>query len=781
MTSLWQDLAYSFRILARHRRFSLVAVLTLGLAIGAATALFSVIDAALLHPLPYAHPEQLVGITVEEPSDGRVAQFGPALAEVREWQRLSGVLAETCVYRSATLQIVDSGEFERVPVAAFTERCGALYGMPPFAGRDFDIDDTRIGARGAVLLGWDYWQRRFAGSTGVLGRTIAFADGPSTVIGIMPRGFQPGTSLFRALRARGPADVERRGRGTSTIARLRHGVTIAEAARVLSPLAVAGSTTPTRGVRLVSLYEQTTTRYRSLMRTLAGAVAMILLLACVNVAGLMLARGSARLPELAVRASLGASRARLLRQLLTESALLAFAAAALGLGFAWASLDVLVAIIPVSLPADAPARIDATVMAFTIAAAVVVAVAFGLAPALRLSRTSAGAVAIANRRHGSALSRRNGQALIAVEVALAVVLLAGAGVLIRSLARLVSTDLGFAREDVFAMEVVPAERKPEVLSMYYPELLRAIRRIGTVEHVGAADHVPLISGATMMNAAGDGAPEMFEVAQILPGYFQALAIPLLDGRLPTDADSRQPVAVLSRASAAKLFPGGTALGRRIVVNDGPREIVGIVGDVRHWGATSTLGRPRIYLPFGSTAAVPLTLVIKMRPGAALPADQLRQAAMAIGPRVFVERFRPGSEWLGTNTMRARHRTLLFTLFAGFGLLLALVGIFSMTAYAVANRTRELGVRVALGARADQVVGAVLKDAVWPIALGLAVGLCAAAAATRLVASFLFNTTPTDPSTFAMVAVVLLATGCVAAWIPARHVARIDPVLALRSE
>jgi putative ABC transport system permease protein len=363
------------------------------------------------------------------------------------------------------------------------------------------------------------------------------------------------------------------------------------------------------------------------------------------------------------------------------------------------------------------------------------------------------------------------------------VLVAGAGVLIRSFARLVSSDLGFSRERLFAMEVVPADRRPAVLSLYYPELLRAIRQIPSVQYVGAADQLPLIGGATMTMASAGKVMEMVEVGQVLPGYFEALGIPLIAGRFSTDADagSAQPVVMVSQESARLLFPDTSAMGQRILVDEKPREVIGIVGDVRHWGAATDFGRPKVYLPFGSAAATPLTVVIRTRPGARLPVDHLRGAATAIGPRVFVDRFRPGSEWLSTNTTRARHRTLLFALLGGFGLILALVGIFSMTAYAVANRTRELGVRLALGARADQVVGVVLRDAAWPMGVGVVLGLCGAALATRVIASFLFNTAPTDPWTFAFVAVSLFATGSLAAWLPARHVARIDPVIALRTE
>jgi putative ABC transport system permease protein len=781
MSAFWQDVRYSLRLLMRQRGFAAVAILTLGLGIGASTALFSVIDAAVIRPLPYPHPEQLVALSVEVQRGNQSMSMGPSRDEVRRW-RSNPAVAEVCVWQSRTPILVETGEFERMPYQDLSEGCLEMYGGGPTIGRSFVLDDTRSGANSVIILGHAYWQRRFAGSPDAIGRSIRLPDGPTTIVGVAPPWFGRGVGFFRALRYDDAAREQARGTGSSAEARLRSGVTPAHAAAALSAESKVITT---------SLYERTTRGYASTLRTLAGAVVLILLLACVNVAGLLLARGTARQTELAVRASIGASRARLIRQLLTESLLLAVAAGVVGVALAGLSLDAIVAVVPLALPSDAPATVNGAVLAFAAAAAVTSALLFGLVPALRLSRSARHSLAGTSRRHGSALSRRNGQFLIAAEVTLAMILLAGAGVMVRSFARLVTEDLGFDAEQVAAMQVVPADPQPSILSTYYPRLVEAVREIPSIGFVGAVDTLPLIGGATSTAAKKEGAWMEIDISQIVPNYFEAMGIPLVAGRLPTAADAAtaRPIAVVSAAAAKALFPGRSAVGGSVSVagDKQQREIVGVVGNVQHWGAEDKGGRfggdrPKVYVLFGqSSAARPLSLVIRMRPNMPLPVEQLRAVAGRIGPRVFVEKFRPGADWISSNTIRARHRTQLFGLFGAVGVVLALVGIFSMTAYAVASRTREIGVRMALGARADQVVGTVLRDAVWPVAIGTIAGLAGAAAATKVIASFLFDTSPTDPLTFALVAATLACVGTLAAWIPARHAARVDPLIALRAE
>jgi len=792
--TLWQDLRYGARLLRKEPRFSIVAILTLALAIGASTALFSVIDAALLRAVPYPHPEQLVSVLIQTKGDTDQGFLGsgPALNEVRAWHAaLRGQIQQTCVWRTWSPEVVDTGQFDRVLIRRWSEGCLDLYGIKPVIGRGFTVEDTRIGATPVAMLGFRYWQDRYGGSSTALGQTIAVENDPATIVGVVPATQDRTTAVFVPLRARGSDDEERRGRGTDTILRLQAAVTQQQAAAAIDGILEADKSRGDGHARVTSLYAETTTGYGTTIRILGYAVGFILLLACINVGGLLLARGRARQTEFAVRAAVGAGRGRLVVQLLTESLLLAAIGGALGVGLAWAALDALVALVPLSLPSDAPVTIDLTVLAWTMLAAGACAFLFGLAPAMRLTRrASEDTIARTSRRGGSLLTRRNGQMLIAAEIALAMMLLAGAGVMVRSLARLLSTDLGFDTAQVISMPVIPADTKPDVIKTFYPALWQAVRAVPGVAHAGAIDALPLIGGGSMGMVKAGSTFEMVETGQVLPGYFEAAGIRLIAGRLPTEADLHGAPSVVIDENAAKRFFGGAvgAVGQQLVSvgskSDGNTSsaVIGVVHAVQHWGpGWGDFGRPKVYALFGQDRPRPLTLVIRLQPGVRLPADELRRAANAVGPRVFVEEFKGGSEWLSENTISARHRTQLFALLGGFGLILALVGVFSMTAYAVASRTQEIGVRLALGARTGQVVGHVVRDAAWPIALGTIAGVLGAAAGTRVIAAFLFNTTPTDGATFTIVAVALIAAGCLAAWLPARHAARIDPARALRAE
>lgn len=783
--SLWQDVRYSARILAKHRGFSIAAIGTLAIAIGASTALFSVIDAALLHPLPYPHPEELVQLSVEEIGGGATRVLSPSVAETRAWGA-SGAFSSVCVSRGRRV-VVDLGEPERLVASEFSEGCLPMYGVTPIRGRGIEFADTRADAPPVVLLGYGIWQSRFGGAQDVIGRPIRLDDGPATIVGVLPDTFGRNTALVRALRVgyQRPGAEERRGIGTTTYARLAAGVT-----DVQSEARVAAMMNPsTERLKTESLYSARTSGYGNTIRTLTGAVGLIFALACVNVAGLLLARGAARRPELAVRASLGAGRSRIVRQLLVESVVLSLAAGVLGLALAWMWLDAIVSIIPISLPTDVPVNINVRVLMFGVSAAVASAVVFGTIPALRLSRSASDrAIAATARRHGSALTRRNGQLLIAAEVALAMVLLAAAGVMVRSFLRLIGTDLGFNPARVSAFEAAPVDPQRGVLAAYYPALLREIRSLPGIESAGAVDNLPLVGGATSSFAYAGDVRKGVEISQVLPGYFETLGLHLLSGRFPTEGDiaSQRPVVVLDAPAATALFAGKAAVGQQLQVRtktDPVREVIGVVSTVRHWGAQSpsALIRPKAYLLFGQDVPKTMSIVFRTRPGVTLPEEQLRAAARSLGPRVLIEPVRTGSDWLAENTARTRRSTLLLGLLGALGVTLALVGIFSMTAYAVASRTREIGVRMALGARSAQVVRTMLQDSAIPVLIGATIGLAAAASATRVIATFLFNTEPADPLTFFLAAGALVATGTLAAWLPARDAARVDPIQALRAE
>jgi predicted permease len=518
-------------------------------------------------------------------------------------------------------------------------------------------------------------------------------------------------------------------------------------------------------------------------------VLSVLLIACINVAGLLMARGYTRQPELVVRTAIGAGRGRLVRQLLTESLVLAIIGGVTGVAAAALMLDTLVANIPMTLPANSPARMNAAVLGYATALTLVTGVLFGLQPALRMTgRRSRPMVPVSGRVTGSLLTRRGGQILIGAEIVLAVVLVAGAGLMVRSLRHILDVDMGFDPASFMAMEVTLVDEGVDA-TRYYASLADTIRAMPGVEAVGAGDQVPLMGASLNVIVRGpDGTPGPVNARRVGRGYFHALGLPVVAGRDFNDDDIRAATVssvVLGEAAARELFADTLALGRRITFQDAELEVVGVVRDIRHWGPLRE-GETEIYLPSGP--ALPMSLpefgmTMVVRPTASVPvtADRLRHAAISIGPRVVVEDIRSGRDLYGATITTSRQRTVLLSLLGGLGLVLALVGIFGMTAYAVARRTREIGVRIALGARPDHVVRRMVADAAWPIAIGTVLGLGAATMATRVIESFLFETTPTDPVTFAAVAIVLATSGLVAAWVPARRAARVDPVAALRAE
>jgi putative ABC transport system permease protein len=802
LETIGQDAKYGLRQLGRNPSFSLLAVLTLALGLGVSTALFSVIDAALLRPLPYPNPEELITIDVEETrADGGVTRLAPSMADIRTWRTLTEVVANAGMGRVSGFvpMIVEAGAPERLIVAEASEDFLETYGVRPLLGRAIHADDTRENAARVALLGHAFWQRAFGGDPQVLGRVLRIENEPVTIVGVLPADFYNDTAVWQPKQFMATF-AGNRGSGTPVVARLRPGVTLARAAAALdaaipAPPAVPKSATShlapvSARVVIESMYDDETGRYGATLRTLSMAVGLILLIACVNVAGLMLARGATRDVELAIRASIGAGRGRLMRQLLTESVLIAVAGAIAGVLLASVALDSLVALVPLSLPANSPVTINATVLAFALALTVVTALLFGLVPALKLSQAPnvISTMLSLGGRSGAPLSRRAGQWLIAIEVTLALVLMTGAGLILRSFVKLVSVDLGFSVANILTLEVEPLDQSATLRHGYYPSLADELRRLPEVESAGAIDHMSLTGGGSYGFLRTDTGGQLAGLQHtVLPGYFEAMGIRAVAGRLLEEADRGRADAVVVNASASRQHFGGNAIGHTLQSSGKPvrlYRIVGVVPDIRHGGPQGRIAPELYVLPDPAATnrtSKTLAMVMFLRNGASLPLDRLKQIAESLGPRVLVGQARSASAVVSEQVERPRHRMWLLTLLGTFGLLLTLVGIFSMTAYAVARRTREVGVRVAFGARPAQVVAAMIRDAIWPVALGLVAGLACTYYATRIIRSFLFETTPYDPTTLFGVVLVLAITACVAAWLPARRAASIDPVTALRAE
>jgi putative ABC transport system permease protein len=796
METMLQDVRCGLRQLGQHPWFSIVAVMTLALGIGASTALFSVIDAALLRPLPYPHPEELFTLDVEETSkSGKPSRYAPSMADIRAWRTLTTIISHAGMGRVSGFVplIVETGTPQRLTVAEASEDFLETYGIIPIFGRGIRLDDTREGAPAVALLGHAFWQREFGGDPHVLGRDIRIQDRAVTIVGVLPAGFYNDTAVWRARQFSGVM-LARRGSGTPVIARLGPGVTLARAAAALDTVTPASTDTgptpiPPRVV-IESMYDEETGQFGPTIRTLSIAVGLILIIACVNVAGLMLARGATRDMELSIRAAIGAGRGRLVRQLITESLLLAVAGALVGVLVAYVSLDSLVALIPLSLPPNSPVAINGTVLGFALCVTVITTLLFGLVPALKLSRAPGivSPMLAVGGRSGAPLSKRAGQWLIGVEVTLALVLMTTSGLIVRSFVKLVSVDLGFEAADVLTLEVEPLDQTAAIRREYYSALADALRRLPEVAAAGAIDQLALTGGGSYWFTTADtGAQVEGPERTVLPGYLEAMRIRPLAGRLLEDADRLSGEAVVVNSRASEQYFAGDAIGHTLRTGgNNPRQlrIVGVVPNIRHGGPQGRV-QPEMYvLPNPGVPEIfstTLAMVMRLRERASLRIDRLKQIAEAVGPRVLVGRARPAAALISQQVARPRHRMLLLTLLGVFGLLLTLVGIFSMTAYAVARRTREISVRVALGARPAQVVGVMIRDAVWPVVFGLVAGLAGTYYATRIIKSFLFQTAPHDPATFVGVVALLGIAACLAAWLPARRAASVDPSAALRAE
>lgn len=789
-----QDARYGVRQLTRQTGSTVVAIATLALGIGVVTAVFSVIDATMLRPLPYPDPHQLVDILVDAPViNGRTGRLmSPSMGDLERLRQSSDLFTTVAGWSSGLRQLVTGPEPERLSILRVTPDYLPMHGVTPLLGRGIDQQDVGPSAPAVALISHALWQQRYGGRADVVNDFVKFDTGPVPIVGVLPAWFQPRTPVVLPLRL--PASMHAmRGSGRLSVqARLRVDVTVDRAAAQLS--AQLGT-----GVTVRSRVAAASARARTTVVILGAAVALIVLIACVNVAGLILARGANRQAELAVRASLGASRIRLVRQMLTESLVLALPATALGITLAWATLDVLVANLPLS-PADSPIALNLGVLIATIALLMPITLLVGLVPALRLSRVQFSQTLARRSRGGSeALSTRGGQWLIAIEVALAVVMVTGAALMLRTVARISAVDLGFEPSGLITMQVLPLDIDAAARASYYTSLLQNVRTLPGVQSAGLVDDVPLVvaykfvtmtAGAELIPAIG---------YRYTAGYLDALKATLRAGRFPSDEDIRSSGVVMSESAARRLFADGPAVGRDVTRDDSPRRwrVVGVIADLRHEGPlpldvpgdfyTSQVFFPlevdaqSAKAPLNERPTEPMTLVVRPAPGATLTSDAVRQAASSVGPRVLIERVRTGDQLFGANILETRQRTLLLGLLGGLGLVMALAGIFGTTAYAVTRRTAEIGVRMAFGARPGQVVTRMVQDAALPIVLGAGAGLGIAVFAMRSIESFLFQVPPTDPVTLGGVVVLLILVGSLAAWIPALRAARVDPITALRTQ
>ena len=812
MQKVANDVRFALRMLAKRPGSSAIIVAVLALGIGANSAIFSVVNAVLLRPLPYPEPSRLVMLWEHNRQRGNERNVvGPA--NFMEWRDRSASFEELAAFYSFTLPVAGgTGEPEQVTAQYGTTNLLPMLGVSPMLGRGFEPADVADGSPAVVLLSNGFWQRRFGGDPGVLGRTIKLNGAPATVVGVLPPDFRFYLKENNLAGARpevwsplsfDEGDRVPHGRYACAIGRLAPGVSL-DAAR--SEMSGLSSELAQRwpdfdanwGVTLVPLPDQMVGEVRRPLWVLFGAVGFVLLIACANVANLSLARASARRNEMAVRAALGAARGRLFRQLITESALLGAIGGGAGLLLASWGVDLLLALSPKNMIGVEHVDLDGRVAAFTTAATLLTCVAFGLLPALEASRVDLneaireGGTRSATERRG----RRTRDLFVVVQVALALVLLVGSGLLVKSLGRLQSVDPGFASDRLLTAKVkLPAAvYEDEAKSLpFFRDALERVRAIPGVRSASAINFLPFDGPGSATSLTIEGAPPTApgeklttEVRVVDPAYFATMGVPLLSGRTFTEQETRESsgVVVVSREFANRYFPGEDPIGKRVTISmkaeNPPSTVVGVVGDVRLQGFDADV-RPTAYWPPAELPYTFATLVVRTEGDPRGAVADVREAVGSIDPEVPISSVRTMDERLADSVERSRFDALLLTIFAGVALLIAVVGVYGVVSYTVSRRTQEIGVRMALGATRGGVLRMVLRRGLLLALAGVAVGLVVALGLTRLMTGLLFEVSATDPATYAVVAAALATTALLACLLPARRAASVEPVSALRHE
>ena len=797
------DLRFALRHLRKSPGFALVVVLTLALGIGACTAIFSVVNGVLLRPLDYPDPERLV--VLEETQLPEFPEFSLSPPNYLDWEKQLKSFESIAAYSGASLNLTGEGEPQRLVGVKATVHYFDVFGVKPMLGRAFAPEEDAPGKDKVVVLSQPFWQRVFGGAPDMVGRPLQFNGEPYTVIGIAPAGFGAASKVDAwvpmAFRPSETANDNRGAHYINATARLKPGVTTAQADAELKVLAAQlakqyPDSNKGWSAFAAPLLDHTVRDVRQVLYTLLGAVGCVLLIACANIANLLLARASARHREISIRAALGTGRGRLMRQLLTESVLLAMLGGALGVLFAKWGLDALLALAPPNLPRVSAIRLDSTVLAGSMALSVTTGLVFGLAPAWLAARTDVNEALKQGSRgttEGGARGRLR-STLVVVEVAATLVLLADAGLLVRSFINLAHVDPGFTPEHATALRLsLPFKKygKPEQQAAFADALLARLAALPGVQAVGLTHSMPLVGDYVLgFNVEGRPRPSDADMPNtnyyaVTPGYFRAMGIHLVRGRLFTDRDDAKAprVALINENLARQQFPHEDPVGKRINITNGPdtwREIVGVVTDIKQYRVDKPT-TSQSYEPFAQVPSLNLNVVLRTAGPPAAMLGALRPAVYAVDQDQPVGSVRPLEDIMADSLARQRFALTLLTVFSLVALVIAAIGIYGVMAYNVTQRTGEFGIRLALGAQPRDVLRLVLAHGGKLVGLGLLLGLGAAFASVRAVESMLFNTGAHDPLTLAAITLLLGGVAALACLVPARRATKVDPMIALRAE
>ncbi len=809
---MFQDLRYGVRMLLKKPGLTAVIVFTLALGIGANAALFSVVNGVLLNPLPYPQPEQLITLHQSKPNFSAGAIPYP---NFRDWQKENQSFSAMAISRGASFSLIGTGEAEQVDGRWVSAQFFSVLGVEPVLGRNFAPGEDERGVAPVVLISAELWQRKFAAAPEVINQSLTLDDKTYSIVGVLPASFTlyRGTDVYVPIGQWETPALKNRSAalGLHGIGRLKPDVSLAQAQADMSGVMQRlAETYPDanrgNGAALIPLKERLVGGVGPILWILLGAVGFVLAVACVNVGNLLLARSTSRTQEFAIRAALGAGRWRLLRQLLTESLLLALTGGLLGLVVAGWGTKVALAALPTTLPRAAEIGLDIRVLLFTLAISVLTGVLSGLAPALKFRQWRLSETLKEGGRGASGGRHRAQSILVAVEMALALVLLIGAGLMIRSLTALWSVDPGFRADNVltFSLSLPPAMRQasPEAARANLRDLSARLSAMPGVQaasfSVGAA---PLQGEDDLFfwlddqpKPASTSEMQMALVYRVEPGYLTAMGIPLKQGRFFTDQDDEraQPVVVIDEAFANKYFPNADPLGKRINLGDarGALQIIGVVGHVKQWSLNADDQQSlqaQLYEPFRQQSGSPSGVGVVMRTEGAGGAngtalfESIRKVVQNQNSQNVVSGAQTLNEAIAESLARQRFSMIVLNTFAAVALLLASIGLYGVVSYLVSQRTHEFGIRVALGAGRTDVLRLVLNHGLKMAFSGLLLGLVAALGLTRLLAELLYGVSATDPATFAVIALVLMVVALLACFVPAWRATRIDPLVALRYE